>query len=645
MPSPMRHKNWKPVLALLSGLTLISAIVTSRLIKVEASNPNQGSLTMHLVLVTPEYDGEHAIADSLQTELAKIGITLLIDYRDPETYTATIGPYSTHWNITWDSAPNLGWDLQFWEFWGMPTSLRWWPWMYSAAGMPSDGWQIMSWNNTKADALLEQQFEEFDPAKRRQLMLLYQNEWIHDTPGPVLYSPEFIQVVDKRFQTPWGTPGWEDAAWWYDPFLYTWVEDPMPETVTVKWATSSQWYVYNPMYMWTYAQDLTTCLTHSMLYVVSKEYGSAVGEDYTVRPYLALDDPVWAHDYLTCNISLRDDVYWHNITDIWTDPGNPVEYNNELFTADDVVMTFEALMHIDIWAWYNREYVDVLDTSVHHGGVEKLDDFTVRFHLKKPYVELKDLLANEWAAFILPEHILGDVPFKDWYGHWTNDVDNGWPPPGTGPYKFVEHNRVDDYWRLEAVLNYPTGLNPFNCTPVIDEIIGYQITDPWPPLPLPPPWPWPLPDIHFSPDGLYLAPEQVEALNATGEFWVFYSPIPATRHLMFNLNHPILSNRYVRQAIAHAINYQHIVDDILPTYCLEGTLQATPVWPMMEWAYPTPADEALYNTLRVQHCKGAAVHEHVEIFTGRKHWNTQPHSAATLQSRSRLGGVGTRWRQ
>ncbi|UCH69978.1 MAG: hypothetical protein JSV29_07035, partial [Candidatus Bathyarchaeota archaeon] len=82
---------------------------------------------------------------------------------------------------------------------------------------------------------------------------------------------------------------------------------------------------------------------------------------------------------------------------------------------------------------------------------------------------------------------------------------------------------------------------------------------------------------------------------ATGEFWVFNSPIPATRHLMFNLNHPVLSNRYVRQAIAHAIDYPHIVDDILPPYCLKGTLQATPVWPMMEWAYPTPPDEVLYN--------------------------------------------------
>ncbi len=589
MLSPMRHKNLKPVLAVLSCLIMVGAFVTSGLVRVEASNPHQGSLTIYLVLDATDRDGYHAIAQSIRTELAKIGITVEFDYREEVFLGDTV--YGDYWNYTWDDAPGYGWDMFIREFWGMPTSLLWWPGMYSAAGMPPAGYQRMSWNNTKADSLLEQQFEEFDPVKRRKLMLLYQNEWVHDLPGPVLYSPEFIQVVDKRFQTPWGTPGWEDAVWWYDPFLYTWVEDPMPETVTVKWGTwRESWYVYNPMYMWTYAQDLTQCLTHSMLYVVSKEYGSAVGEGYTVRPYLALGDPVWADDHLTCNISLRNDVYWHNITDIWTDPLNPVEYNNEQFTADDVVMTFDALMDPDVHAWGADDYIGVLDTSVHPGGCEKLDDFTVRFHLKKPYVEFKNLLANDWAAFILPEHILGSVPRSIWYHHWTNVE---FPPPGTGPYKFVEHNLVEEYWRLEAVPNYTPGLNPFNYTPVIDEIIGYQITDPYPgeirPM-------WIIEHyFHFSPDRLYATPEQIDAANATGEFWVFNSPIPATTHLMFNLNHPILSNRYVRQAIAHAINYPHIRDNILPLYGLNGHLQATPVWRSLEQFYPTPADEALYN--------------------------------------------------
>jgi len=78
---------------------------------------------------------------------------------------------------------------------------------------------------------------------------------------------------------------------------------------------------------------------------------------------------------------------------------------------------------------------------------------------------------------------------------------------------------------------------------------------------------------------------------------VFDDPIPATRNLAFNLRNPVLSNRYVRQAITHALNYPQIVDVIGPTGGLSPncTIQSSPVWPMMEWAYPTPAEEVLYN--------------------------------------------------
>ena len=579
----------------LTCLMMISALATTGLMTVNAGNPNAGSLTMHLVLLSDDFDGEHAIAHMLQEEFAKIGITLLLDYRDAERFSSTIGSSGTHWDVTWDDAPDFGWDMQIWEWWGMPTSLLWWPAMMSAGGMPPLGWQTMSYNNTDFDSLLWQQYAEFDPVERRKIMLLLQQEWVHDGYGPVLYSPDFIQVVDKRFQTAWGTPGWEDAAWWYDPFLYTWNESAwggsVPEDpLVLKYADAGNWYVYNPIYMWTYVQDMTQCQTHSMLYVVSKQPGAALGEDFWVRPYLASADPVWADDYLTCNISLRDDVYWHNFTDIYTTPGSPVEYNNEKFTADDVVLTFEALMNPDVGAWATSDFIGVLDCAVYPGGVEKLDDYTVRFHLEAPYVELKDLLANEWAAFILPEHILGfdKVAPEDWYHHWSN---KDCPPPGTGPYRWVEHNTQEDWWKMEKVPNYPTGLNPFGYGEVVpDEIIGYKITDPtagWTALMNH--------DIHFGYGAWDATPAQLAAANATGEFWVFNSPVPAVRHLCFNMNHPILSNRYVRQAIAHAINYPKIRDDILPLAGLNGFLQATPVWRSLEQFYPTPAEEALYN--------------------------------------------------
>jgi ABC-type transport system substrate-binding protein len=542
---------------------------------------------MHLVLNSIDMNGYHAIAHSLVEEFAKIGITLILDYRSTEVLADTIGSAGAYWNITWDDAPDLGWDIKFWNNWCMPNNLLWWPGMFTADGMPPNGWQTHSFNNSKCDALLWGQFQEFDPVKRREMMLLFQEEWVHDVPAPVMYSTERVQVVDARFQTPWGTPGWEDAVWWYDPYIYTWVEDPMPETVVVKWADDGIWRTYNPFFMWTTPQDVTSCLTHSMLYVISKEYGAAIGEDYLTKPYLATDYPVWSDDYLTCNISLVQDVYWHNFTDIYTDPLNPVEYNNEQFTADDVVLTMTALMTPEAGSWGDGDYVNVLDTSVHPGGCEKLDDFTVRFHLQTPYVEFPDLMTNEWAVFIVPEHIMGSVPFGDWYNHWTNKVR---PPPGTGPFSFVEDNVAEAYWKIVSVPNYSPTLGGQH---TIDEIIGYTITNPaagWTALMNQ--------EIHHGFGAWDATPEQIAIADADPRWNVFNSPIPESRHLSLNLNHPILSNRYVRQAIAHAINYPHIRDNILPLVGIYLKLQAAPVYPSIEWAYhdtmpPYPYDIGL----------------------------------------------------
>jgi len=191
---------------------------------------------------------------------------------------------------------------------------------------------------------------------------------------------------------------------------------------------------------------------------------------------------------------------------------------------------------------------------------------------------------------ILPEHIFGELPHKEWYSHWTNRKH---PPPGTGPFQFV-YDIPDEHWKLEALDEYPDGLGigDFQGPHVIDEILGYVITDPgaaWTALMNQ--------EIHYAHGGVWSAtPEQIAAVDRD-IFDVFDDPIPATRSLAFNLRNPVLSNRFVRQAIAHAINTPHIVDTILPLAGLSPhcSIQATPIWPMLEWAWPTPGEMTEYN--------------------------------------------------
>jgi len=575
---------------------LISAFAAAGITTVKAESP----IVLYLVQDSTSWDGSHAVGHSLKESLAQIGITLEIDYREEGFLDDTL--YGDYWNFTWDDAPGYGWDMFIRENWCMPNDLLWFESMLAAVGMPPAGYQRMSWNNTKADALLRAAFEEIDPDIRRQWMLLWQQEYVHDNPAPVLYDLVWTGVNDARFQTPWGGPG--DVPEWYDPYLCTWVEDPMPETVQLKFATGAGWWEYNPIFMWTMAQDASQLMTHSMLYVISRTWGSDHGTGFIHKPYLANGTIEWNWNDLTVDIGLRDDIYWHE----YHQGDRPLDYPEqnldygpleEKFTADDVVCTFEALMDSRTASWGKSDYDNVLDVSVHSGGVEKLSDYKVRFHLLNPIAPecFKQLLANEWGVMILPEHIFGGLPHGEWYNHWTN---RDLPPPGTGPFEFV-YDIPDVGWKLEALDEYPEGLGidedggpgSFQGPHVIDEIFGYVITEPgaaWTALMNG--------EIHYAHGGVWSATqEQIQEARDDPTFTVFDDPIPATRSLAFNLRNPVLSNRYVRQAIAHAINYPHIVDTVLPFAGLSPncSIQATPIWPMLEWAWPSPEEMTEYN--------------------------------------------------
>ncbi len=75
---------------------------------------------------------------------------------------------------------------------------------------------------------------------------------------------------------------------------------------------------------------------------------------------------------------------------------------------------------------------------------------------------------------------------------------------------------------------------------------------------------------------------------------------PSSNPLWFNLNNEILSNRYVRLAIAHAIPYPTIYNNILPGW---GVARAIPgksfVTPWME-AYNTALSPYEYDTVKAQ---------------------------------------------
>jgi peptide/nickel transport system substrate-binding protein len=135
--------------------------------------------------------------------------------------------------------------------------------------------------------------------------------------------------------------------------------------------------------------------------------------------------------------------------------------DGEAFNADDVVFTinFYKDFPTDTFGTLGIASSTGLDEWVE--SVEKIDDLTVQFNLKKPNPRFQlDHFAVRITSSItmLPEHIFSqfaDDP-EAAQAFTFYDPEKGWPV-GTGPYKFLEATetawvweRDDNYWGVEA---------------------------------------------------------------------------------------------------------------------------------------------------------------------------------------------------
>ena len=128
----------------------------------------------------------------------------------------------------------------------------------------------------------------------------------------------------------------------------------------------------------------------------------------------------WQDD-VTLNVTLREGVTFQN--------GEPC-------TADDVKFTFDRIL-----SGYGDGTIAVLYETL--DSVEKIDDLTVQFKLKKPDAAFEQRLGSIWGASIVPQDYvteIGDEAFQT-------------APIGTGPYQLTEYSpekyvleRYDGFW-------------------------------------------------------------------------------------------------------------------------------------------------------------------------------------------------------
>lgn len=279
--------------------------------------------------------------------------------------------------------------------------------------------------------------------------------------------------------------------------------------------------------------------------------------DLSFEPDLA-ESWEFSDDQRTLTFTLRNGLTWHD---------------GEALTAADVAFTLTSLADP---SYDGGSYADVSvieGAEAYHAGeadsvsgVEVLDDRTIDITTSEAFAPV---LANLAGIFILPEHIYGQVDIARWQQDATNRE-----PVGAGPFEFVQ-------WRQGELIELAANQDYYAGRPCLDRVI-----------------------IRFGDQDTMLA------AMLSGEVDVAQVPINSVagvegrediqlnvvdtlsfQYLGFNLRNPALADDAVRQAIAHAINRQALVDGLLRGY---GRTLDT-IFPTNHWSYPEGLEPITYD--------------------------------------------------
>jgi len=244
-------------------------------------------------------------------------------------------------------------------------------------------------------------------------------------------------------------------------------------------------------------------------------------------------------DGRTYTFFLRKDVTWH------TREGE----EQKPFTADDVVFTYNIMMHPRTITPLKVRY-EFIDT------LEKIDAYTIRFSLKRP-------ILNALAKFsfkIIPKH----GPANPLY--LTREDPFVQNPIGTGPY-MLKNVTADREIILVANDNYFKSrphLDKFVAKPFADQNIMTQA-------------------LMFNAIDMIVLVNPRDIPEIQGDKRFILQPYNALSYSFFGYNtrNPLLSDKRVRQAFTYAVNRQEMLDSFFNG---QGTIISGPFAPG-SWAY------------------------------------------------------------
>jgi len=249
--------------------------------------------------------------------------------------------------------------------------------------------------------------------------------------------------------------------------------------------------------------------------------------DNLIIPDLAKDYQI-SKNGLEYTFTLKDNIYFQD---------------GKKITVDDILFTIETIQDPNIKSPKRPNFYDV--------KVEKIDDKTIKFSLKKPY---SPFLQNLTIG-ILPKHLWGDLS-ADQFPLSQYNVE----PIGSGPYQINKMQTLQ-----KNMLLIPTY---YDLTPFKRYILGKPYISNL--------------TINFYQDEKTLinaynngdieainsiSPEKILDLKKQNDSKIKTAPLPRVFAVFFNQNQSeILSYKEVRQALNLTVNRQKIVDQVLNGY-------------------------------------------------------------------------------
>lgn len=283
-----------------------------------------------------------------------------------------------------------------------------------------------------------------------------------------------------------------------------------------------------------------------------------------IRPGLAERWEV-SDDGLTYTFFLRKGVKFHSSATF-----KPTRE----FNADDVIFTFERQWKKDhpyhLVSGGGYDYFDGIGLPTLLEAIEKVDDYTVRFRIKRPEAPFMANMAMPFASIMSAEYgaqlLKAGTPEK---------IDQ--EPIGTGPFTLVRYQK-DAQIRYRAFADYWGGKAP------LDNLVFAITPDAavrWAKLKAG--------ECHVAP---YPNPADLPIIKADPDINLMRKEGLNIGYVAFNTTRTPFTDNRVRRAIKMAVDRQAIVDNV---YQGAGVLAKNPIPPTMGLYYNTEIQDVPYD--------------------------------------------------